>query len=738
MQICHQLIAKNSSKRKSSKACNKLYDAITVIITLIDLITDILVITLFYYSRHGTVFFWSALSFVILTNICYVVLAILTFCSSLTRIKQIVWFLLLLPISPILPFLIYCASFPNSWIAINIIDKFGLERIDWDHRNNNKNNSNNNNNTSWKRFTSEKLITNTVFIIEALCESFFLSIIQIIAMVSFEEYRNSYILISICFSLLSIIWKSILVSSGVSIKSSIYKWLCFITDFYAILFVMISWAFLSIHKDDINDNCDFLGLLNISDISFLGYIYIYKILFLVCPLVLFVVLLLIFELGIDSIHDFICWNSRPFVLLIICYVPFVIIVIFLLICLSLIISVIIFEFLMFSWSAYFVEKFFNVRYKWLDKPVFWNVIVNNFLLINVKNKKDLVLRLCIVNYILSQTTESEWVTRMYVDFNSFMSINEFRVFHDPKYQMSLKKLRNQFRNSNYRSSPTMFGSIWRCYCDHIRNLAYFSFQECFINITWFFILFIGIPFYLFSRIITLIYPFFCVFYIIFNNNHNHISFKTNFQNLFCLTTTFIYLLLIIILISIGYKLYGLMHILWHIMPGHERLVKSLIVDNLDYIAQLNAMYNFHVNRPTIFKILANKFSNDVGKIITLYLPKTYYQNIRAEKPRHGRRRKRTLSRNNSVYSSINECSTSTVSLSTNSLFAIDSVQPLPPNNYKYRPEISQNQHINRRNSTDSDDNDLITMTVPQIAIPIDCDDPLSLLRDASQRRKSFS
>lgn len=694
-----------------------MYDGITMLITLMDLITDIIVIILFYYSINGIIFFWAGLSFLILTNICYVVLAVLTFCSSLSRIKQIIWFILLLPISFILPFLIYCASFPNSWITINIINRFGLERIDWDHYH-----RNNNDYTLWKKFISEKLITNTVFIIQALCESFFLSIIQIIAMVSFQEFRNNIILISICFSLLSIIWKSILVSSGVSIMSSIYKWLCFITDFYSILFVMIPWAFLSI-TDDNNDNNDFLNLLNISSkISFFGYIYIYKLLFLVSPLVFFIVLLLIFEVGIDSIQDFLCWQSRPFLLLIICYVPFVIIVIFLLICLSLIVSIVIFEFLMFSWTAYFVEKFFNLRYKWLDKPIFWDVIVNKFLLINVSNKKDLVLRLCIVNYILSQTTESEWITRMYVDFNSFMSINEFRVFHDPKYQMSLKKLRNQFRNSNYRSSPTMFGSISRSYCDHIRNLPYFTFQESIINIIWFFILFIGIPFYIFSRIITLIYPFFCLFYVIFNNNYN-VSF-ISFQY-FLSITTIIYLLLIIVLIFIGYKLYELMHILWHIMPGHERLVKSLIVDNLDYIAQLNAMYNFHIDRPKIYKILANTLTNDISYIITLYLPKTYYQNIRSEKPRHGgRRRKRTLSRNNSVYSSINECSTSTLSLSPHSLIAIDSVQPLPPN-YNY------NYHQNKHSNSDSDDNDMIT-------IPMDCVDPLSLLRDSHQRKKSFS
>ena len=232
-----------------------------MLITFVDLITDILVITLFYYSRHGIVFFWVSTSFILLTHVCYVVLAISTFCSSLSRIKHILWFLCLLPLSPILPYIIYCASFPNSWIVINIVDRFGLERTDWDnHKCNDSMNSLTSNMTStWKKFTSEKLITNTVFIIEALCESFFMSIIQIIAIVSFGEYRNNLVLVSICISLLSIVWKSILVSSGVSVTSSIYKWLSFVTDF-AILFVMISWAFLSISKEHIG-NDDFFDYL---------------------------------------------------------------------------------------------------------------------------------------------------------------------------------------------------------------------------------------------------------------------------------------------------------------------------------------------------------------------------------------------------------------------------------------------------------------------------------------------
>ena len=733
-----------------------------------DLITDIFVIMQFYYRPpHGTPFFWSSLSFVILTHICYVVLAVLTFCSSLTRMKQILWFLCLLPLSPLLPYIIYCASWPNSWITINIIDQYGLDYNGLDKINDHNNNMDKKNSSSiWKKFTSEKLITNAVFIIESLCESFFLSIIQIIAIVSFSEFRNTLILISISLSLLSIIWKSVLVSSGVSIASSIYKWLSFVTDFYGVLFVMISWAFLSISYLDINDNFDFFNLLNIDGISFLGYIYIYKIIFLVSPLVIFIVLFLIFELSIDSIHDFLCWQSRPFILLIVCYVPFVIIVVLLLIILALIVSIIIFEFAMFSWTAWFVEIFFNERYKWLDKPVFWDVIVNNFLLINTKNKKDLVLRLLIVNYILEQTTESEWVKRMFVDFKSFMSINEFRVFHDPKYTMTNKKLRDQFKNSNYQSSPTMFGSIIRSYTEHIRNLTCFNAQEFAVNITRFLILFIGIPFYILSRFITFIYPFFCIGYMLFYHAYNikHIPLKSNFETIpiFCLITTLIYCILILILVLIGYKLYRVMNILWHIMPGRQKLVKSLIVDKprMDYIVQLNAMYKFHINRPIIYGMLSKKFSQDVGKIILMHLPRTWEEQCRAEKTRRSsnRKRKRTLSRNNSVYSSVYEESTP----STSPHLAIDCVDPLPPmsrycsmNDDNYNTFSTNNNNNNNINSSplknnisnssdgngggDLSENDIfgINMTVPQLSIPMDCEDPLLLIKQ-HHRKSSLS
>eukprot|EP01083_Nonionella_stella_P172690 593433_1 len=703
-----QLIGKDVSNRQSFNAWNRFYDIVTMTITVFDLLTDLILLSEFYYASNGMIFFWFCLSFVLLTHICYVVLALVTFGLTLNHMQQIIWFCLLIPISPVLPYMIYCASWPDSWITINIIDKFGLERLDW----NGNNLYPSYRSTPWKRFVSEKLVTNIAFIMQSVCESLPLSIIQIIAIICFQQYRNPILLSSISFSLLSIVWKSILMASGTSISSSVYKWLCFVTDFYATLFVMISWAFLST-----NNQGDFVGLLNMPGISWLGYIYMYKVIFLVSPLVISIVMLLIFELSIDSIHEFLCWHSRSYVLLIVCYVPFVIIVMITVIILALITSLIAAEFALFSWSAWFVEIFFNQRYKWLEEPVFWNIIVNNFLFSNTRGDRDLVWRLCIVNYILSQTTESEWVKRMFVDFNSWMSVNEYEVFDDAQYPVSLEMIRNQFRDSNSRSAPTMFGSIIRNYTEHIRNLSCCNFEEFFVNISYFLILFIGIPLYILSRITTLLYPFWCVGYMLFANEFNRIP-------VFCVITTLIYCVLILVLLIIGRKLYDLMNVLWHIMPGRQKLVKSLIVEKPDLILmQLNAMYYFHINRPIIHDILGRKFSNDVGKIIAMYLPRTYYEECRLHK-NGGNKRRRRIS-NFSTYSSYSVYSNFTPSSSPH--LAIDCVDPLPPmprycGRYKNEFDNEAEEEFGHAG---------IHMTVPTFAIPIDCEDPLSLLKGQS-------
>ena len=181
-----------------------------IILNIVDFTKDILLISQFYYAPNGMTFFWFSLSFVLLTHLVYIVLALFSFGLSLNTMQHIIWFIILIPLSPFLPYIIYCASWPDSWITVNIIDTFGLEQVDW----NGNHLYSSNRSTPWKKFVSEKLVTNIAFIIQSLFESVPLSVIQIIAIVSFQQYRNPIILSSISCSLLSIAWKSILMASG--------------------------------------------------------------------------------------------------------------------------------------------------------------------------------------------------------------------------------------------------------------------------------------------------------------------------------------------------------------------------------------------------------------------------------------------------------------------------------------------------------------------------------------------
>ena len=168
-------------------------------------------------SPNGQTLCWLSLSFIILVHVCYVVLSLLTFALSLNSMQQICWMFCLFPLSPLLPFIIYCASWPNSWTAVHIVDRFGLERPDWTGTGLR---SSRRGPLSWRQFIAEKRVTNIGFIVQSVCESFPLSVIQIIAMSSWHEFRNRTLLCSLTLSVLSVLWKSTLMASGMWIPSN--------------------------------------------------------------------------------------------------------------------------------------------------------------------------------------------------------------------------------------------------------------------------------------------------------------------------------------------------------------------------------------------------------------------------------------------------------------------------------------------------------------------------------------
>ena len=256
---------------------NEFYDVINIIITVLDLITDILVMIEFYNAGRMA-FFILALIFVLVANICYTMAFIIKFADSSRAPNPCVLFCCLLPISPFMPYILYCASLPDNFCSKEIFPQFGFTKDEagdkcWD------------NEISYQEWAEAKFKTNMGFIIEGLIQSFPEAMIQVIAIVYYKEYNNYISLLSILLSLLSVCIKSLILSEGMNRVLRLFKWLCAVTDFFAI-FVMISWAFYN-YNDNIdsssNNNPDIVGLFNVESISWIGYFWIYKVLFLTFP-----------------------------------------------------------------------------------------------------------------------------------------------------------------------------------------------------------------------------------------------------------------------------------------------------------------------------------------------------------------------------------------------------------------------------------------------------------------------
>ncbi len=211
-----------------------------------------------------------------------------------------------------------------------------------------------------------------------------------------------------------------------------------------------------------------------------------------------------------------------------------------------------------------------------------------------------------------------------------ISVNGNKIFDNNKrykHLTSLRNLRNQFKGYNGKPAPTMIELIINNYIQHIINiknlLTVDTFTDKILLIFYFLIFLFALPLYFMSRVITLLYLFYFIIY-----------FHVSMLSLITIAIFGLFILILVILI-IGVKIYKTINILWHIMPGRQKLIKSLMVDkmHINYLNKLNAMYNFHMNKPKMYNILSDKFSSDIGRIICNYLPKTYYEQCKTYKNR---------------------------------------------------------------------------------------------------------
>eukprot|EP01084_Bolivina_argentea_P162420 282669_1 len=185
------------------KLLNGLYDIVTACISVADVTTDVWVAYRFY-TTGKTAFFWLSVVIMFLAQIAYTVAFTLRFAesSNVSIKKKILVFLCMLPFAPIMSFIFYWASRPDNCVS-SVLRYFGLDT--------DESSAPDKNEPQITRWIKEKFEKHMGFILEAVIEAFPQSILQMIAIVYYNETEIINV-ISILISLVSVSTKSMVFS----------------------------------------------------------------------------------------------------------------------------------------------------------------------------------------------------------------------------------------------------------------------------------------------------------------------------------------------------------------------------------------------------------------------------------------------------------------------------------------------------------------------------------------------
>ncbi|ETO06604.1 hypothetical protein RFI_30787 [Reticulomyxa filosa] len=290
-----------------------LYDLLNALISVADLITDVSV-TYQFYVKGRKVYFVLASTILTLTHICYAVAFILRYArdaerrgtrerekkrvSEMTPKKknkaktfcfQLFLILSLLPFSPLIPFAFYWFSVSKDSVSTFLYQKFHLfvDRRDDTYWTDNTTDT-------WVRWGAETILSNMGFIIEAMIQSIPQAILQSIAICHYHETNNLLAICSIAVSLSSIGIKSLVFTFGIDCTTRLLKWICFVADFFG-LFASIGWCFwydpsADYWQGSLISSSEYrwwrLEHWLHSNVTWFGYLYLYKVVFTTCPLAL--------------------------------------------------------------------------------------------------------------------------------------------------------------------------------------------------------------------------------------------------------------------------------------------------------------------------------------------------------------------------------------------------------------------------------------------------------------------
>eukprot|EP01084_Bolivina_argentea_P172757 299223_1 len=185
------------------KCLSILYDILTAIVSILDFITDLLV--LLQYRNEGKMsFFYASLIILIIAQLSYSMAFWFRFNSSFDSVAVVlIVFCCTLLISPALSFVFYMVGNDDSRLY-QYLDRLFSGATRYNNRANIANNNQNKKQTALRQWVEAKLMKHIGFIIEALIEAFPQSILQLIAIVYYNDGDNYISMFSILLSILSI------------------------------------------------------------------------------------------------------------------------------------------------------------------------------------------------------------------------------------------------------------------------------------------------------------------------------------------------------------------------------------------------------------------------------------------------------------------------------------------------------------------------------------------------------
>ena len=283
-----------ATKNEENSCLNTTYDILTIVISIADIITDIIVLISFYNNERPA-FFAISLVILIIAQLCYAALFMWRYYPDISDCAVILLFIAIIPFGTVVSFLVYLTDDKESAIHKYLAPNFLKFHIT-DTLESQYSNAKHGKMTKWiiNKFSKFCLYSMSPaktchffqynflykrhigFIIEAGVEALPQSLLQIVAIVYYKE-ANYISIASIFLSMFSVMSKSLVFSQGIDIKTYIWTWLCIVVDFFGIFF-MLTWVF---YTNDTLLHPEFLDYFSI-----IGEIWFYKMMLSVSPCII--------------------------------------------------------------------------------------------------------------------------------------------------------------------------------------------------------------------------------------------------------------------------------------------------------------------------------------------------------------------------------------------------------------------------------------------------------------------